>query len=66
VNDLQPFTIEHFDRWYGQWVATIDGRWAGPLAEKAKVHAARIAITLARQLPEIAWNPVRGPVEQSE
>ena len=66
VHDLQPFTTEHFDRWYGLWGATIDGRWAGPLAEKAKAHAARIATTLARQLPQFAWDPVRGPVDQSE
>jgi hemoglobin len=58
VHDLQPFTTEHFDRWYGQWVATIDSRWSGSLAEKAKAHAARIATTLARQLPQIAWDPV--------
>jgi hemoglobin len=58
VHELQPFTTEHFDRWYGQWVATINSRWSGPLAEKAKAHAARIATTLARQLPQIAWDPV--------
>jgi hemoglobin len=63
VHDLQPFTTEHFDRWYGLWVATIESRWSGPLAEKAEAHAARIATTLARQLPQIAWDsPASGVV----
>jgi hemoglobin len=57
VHDQQAFVTEHFDRWYGHWVATIDKSWAGPLAERAKAHAARIAASLARQLPQIAWEP---------
>jgi hemoglobin len=62
VHDLQPFTVEYFDRWYAQWVASIEGRWAGPLAEKAKAHAARIATTLARQLPRIFWDSAAVPI----
>jgi hemoglobin len=61
VHDLAPFSAEHFDRWYGQWVVTIESRWSGPLAEKAKAHAARIASTLARQLPQIDWAPPSAP-----
>jgi hemoglobin len=57
VHEQQAFEAEHFDRWYGLWVMTIDQGWAGPLAEKAKSHAARIAGSLARQLPEITWKP---------
>jgi truncated hemoglobin YjbI len=59
VHDLQAFTAETFDRWYGLWIITIDHTWSGPLAEKAKAHAARIAASLARQLPRIAWEPTQ-------
>jgi hemoglobin len=60
VHDQQAFTADHFDRWYRFWVATIDQTWAGPSAEKAKSHAARVGGSLARQLPRIAWEPTQG------
>jgi truncated hemoglobin YjbI len=50
-----PFTAEHFDRWFGMFSATIDQHWSGPFAETARAHAAKIAASLARQLPRIAW-----------
>jgi hemoglobin len=59
MHDLQAFTAENFDRWYALWIITIDHTWSGPLAEKAKAHAARIAASLARQLPRIAWEPTQ-------
>lgn len=55
VHDLQAFRLEHFDRWYELWVGSIDARWAGPVAEQAKRHAARIAGTLARRLLDTTW-----------
>lgn len=57
VHDLEPFRVEHFDRWYSLWVRSIDASWAGPVAERAKHHAARIAASLARQLLDVAWQP---------
>jgi len=57
VHDQLTFTAEHFDRWYGMFADTVDQRWAGPYADTAKAHAARIAASLARQLPRIAWEP---------
>jgi hemoglobin len=56
VHELQALTADHFDQWYELWVMTIDQEWAGPSADKAKAHAARIATSLARQLPRIAWD----------
>lgn len=50
VHSLQPLAPEHFERWYALWVQTIDARWAGPGAELAKRHAARIGATLARRI----------------
>lgn len=61
VHDLEPFRPEHFDRWYLLWVDAIDTGWAGPTAETAKTHAARIAAVLARQLDGSDWSPPHLP-----
>jgi hemoglobin len=61
VHDQLSFTTEHFDRWYGMFASTIDQQWSGPYADIAKAHAARIAASLARQLPRIAWEPTPSP-----
>ena len=60
VHDLKPLRIEHFERWYGLWIESIDARWNGPLADLAKGHAARIGKTLARQLIEVPCTPPAG------
>jgi hemoglobin len=57
VHDVEAFRDEHFERWYGLWVRSVDARWTGPKAEQAKAHAARIAGTLSRQLRGSAWEP---------
>lgn len=57
VHDIEAFRIEHFDRWYELWVRSVDAGYAGPLAEKAKAHAARIGASLARQLLDVTWQP---------
>jgi hemoglobin len=57
VHDLEAFRPELFDRWYGLFVACVDKGWQGPYAERAKVHAARMAATLARRLLDVAWSP---------
>jgi hemoglobin len=57
VHALDPLRVEHFDRWYAVWVASIDARWAGPVAERAKRHAARIGGSLARRLLAADWRP---------
>lgn len=59
VHDLEPLRIEHFDRWYELWVASIDSRWHGPTAEQAKTHAAQIGTVLARRLLDADWQPAR-------
>ena len=57
VHDLEPFRLEHFDRWYTLWIDTIDGRWAGPTAERAKRHASRVGASLSHQLLGADWTP---------
>jgi hemoglobin len=52
VHDLEPFTDAHFDRWLQLWTDTIDARWRGPKAERAKDHALRIATALGHRLRE--------------
>lgn len=65
VHDQLPFTTEHFDRWYGMFTSTIDQQWSGPYADMAKAHAAKIAASLARQLPRIAWEPAPWSADSS-
>jgi hemoglobin len=63
VHDLEPFGPEHFDRWYHLFVESVDGGWAGPVAEHAKAHAARIATMLANRVAGIDWAP---PTERND
>jgi hemoglobin len=53
VHRLEPFTTEMFDRWTGLWASTVDAAWSGPLADRAKSHATRVAGTLERKLPQL-------------
>lgn len=60
VHGMEPagaFRIEHFEQWFALWRASVDARWAGPVAEQAKSHAARIGSTLARRLLQEDWAP---------
>jgi hemoglobin len=55
VHELETFRGEFFDRWYRLFVETVDEGWRGPIADRAKTHAARIAATLARRLLDLEW-----------
>jgi hemoglobin len=57
VHRLQAFEPVHFDRWYELWVTSIDERWVGPNAERAKRHAAKIMAVLARRLSPSPGEP---------
>lgn len=50
VHDQQAFEPALFDRWLQLFVGSVDARWAGPGADRAKGHAGRMAKSLARQL----------------
>lgn len=43
-------TAEMFARWLALWSATVDDLYAGPVAERAKIQAARIAHSIHRRL----------------
>ncbi|HEX2118488.1 MAG TPA: hypothetical protein VHF91_04845 [Acidimicrobiales bacterium] len=62
VNAMQRFEPEPFDRWYGRFVETVDEGWRGPVAERAKDHAERVARTLAQRLTGVEWDPSPSPV----
>jgi len=45
-----PLTPEHFARWLALWWATLDERWAGPIVERVKLQAGRIATSMQARL----------------
>ncbi len=57
VHEIEAFRVEHFDRWFELWCDSIDSRWAGPYADRARAHAARTAGLLSRQLRNTDWVP---------
>lgn len=61
VHGMEPFVPEMFDRWYELFVDAVDARWAGPVSEQAKSHAAQIAGMLSRKVTGEDWQPPRHP-----
>jgi hemoglobin len=45
-----PFTAAHYERWLDLFDDTIDGSFAGPVAELAKARARKMATALGRLL----------------
>ena len=56
VHALDPLRVEHFDRWYAVWVASIDARWAGPVAERRSATPP----ASADRSPAGCWPPTGG------
>jgi hemoglobin len=50
VHDRTPLAGHHFARWLTRWNETVDEMYCGPVAEHAKVQAARIAWAMHRRL----------------
>ncbi|MEV4558680.1 group III truncated hemoglobin [Kitasatospora sp. NPDC049285] len=46
----EPLTAAHFGRWVQLWRATLDGGHAGPVTERAKAQAQRMAVAMLRRL----------------
>jgi len=55
VHALETLTVDLFDRWYSLFVASLEEGWRGPMADKAKAHAARMATVLAHRVAGIDW-----------
>ncbi len=61
VNDLVPFTDEHYDRWLELFTETLHERWSGPVADRADERARRMARSMRRVLAggdEQGWSEV--------
>lgn len=50
LNAKHPLHEEHFERWLLLWTSTVDDLFAGPVAERAKLQATRIAGSIHRRL----------------
>jgi hemoglobin len=50
VHDRTPLLGHHFVRWLTTWNETVDEMYRGPVADRAKVQAARIAWAMHRRL----------------
>ena len=50
VHGRVPLSGRHFVRWLTTWNNTVDEMYSGPIAEHAKVQAARIAWAMHRRL----------------
>lgn len=55
LHGLRPLEAEHCDRWFALWSATLDAGWAGPFADHAKNHAAKLMAGLAKHVFGFAW-----------
>ena len=53
----EPFRAEMFDRWFQLFVEAVDREWRGPVADRAKEHAAQIAGMLSRRVAGEDWAP---------
>ena len=61
LHGLAPIEQIHCDRWYRLWVASVDSRWEGPTATKAKDHAATLMAGLAKRVFGFHWEPTAAP-----
>lgn len=50
LDQRTPLTPELFARWLQLWLATVDRLFAGPVAEDAKLRAARVAAAFSGRL----------------
>ena len=60
LHDLEPVRAEHCDRWYVLWANCVDARWAGPVADRAKSHAASLMAGMAKHIFGFEWAPPAG------
>lgn len=57
LHGLEPIRPEHCDRWYELWAKSVDARWGGPTADRAKGHAASLMAGMAKRVFEFEWAP---------
>ncbi|MEU9302159.1 group III truncated hemoglobin [Streptomyces sp. NPDC048269] len=60
LHAARAMTAADFGRWVQLWRATIDGRYRGPNAERAKAQGERIALALHQRLAGADAELLRG------
>ena len=50
LDDREPLTGEHHERWLGHFMANLEGRFAGPMTDRARLIAQRVMHNLYMQL----------------
>lgn len=53
LDQLTPLTSELFARWVQLWSATVDERFAGPVADDAKRRAELVASAFSQRLEQL-------------
>jgi hemoglobin len=53
LNQQVPLRRGHFERWLWLWQGTVDALYAGPVADAAKRHAARVATAFSGRIEAI-------------
>jgi len=48
--ELTPLGAREFDRWLALFQANVDGLFSGPVADEAKLRAARIAVVMQQHI----------------
>jgi len=64
VHDRHALSAGHFLRWLTLWNSTVDQMYQGPVAEHAKIQAARIARAMHRRLTGTDADELDVPVRQ--
>lgn len=57
LHAVEPIRVEHCERWYELWVRSVDEQCSGPLADRAKAHAASLMGSMAKHLFGAVWTP---------
>ena len=60
LHELHAIEAVHCDRWFQHWVAAVEGGWAGPCADRAVDHTARLMAGLAKHVFGFTWSPLQG------
>ena len=62
LHSLDPIRLEHCDRWFALWVRSVDTSFVGPVADRAKGHAASVMAGMAKHIFGVSWTGADLPV----
>lgn len=61
VHQKTSLAPHHFQRWLDYWVETVEELFEGELANIAKVHASRVAVSMGNRFQELPGGPPAVP-----